>query len=60
MKYNLNRRIRVEADTQFKSLYHWCLQELAVDGKQVGSDQIPWSWSLYFQAVDRKRSAATL
>lgn len=52
MKYNLERRVRVEADTKFKGLYHWCLQELATDGKQVGSDQIPWSWSLYFQAVD--------
>lgn len=52
MKHHIDRRIILNKDSEFRSLYRWSLQELDADGKKVGSDQIPWDWDLYFTASE--------
>jgi hypothetical protein len=50
--YHLDRRVILSDDPQYKNLYEWSLQEVDDDGKQIGRDLIPWSWSLNFVAVE--------
>lgn len=52
MDYHLDHEIRLSEESKHKSLYSWSLQEFAKDGKQIGRDQIPWPWSLYFTASE--------
>ena len=48
MVYHLERKIRLSEDSEYNSLYKWCLQELDEDDEQIGRDQIPWPWGLFF------------
>lgn len=48
--YHLDRKIRLSNDSKHESLYSWSLQEFDESGKQIGSDQIPWPWSLWCTA----------
>jgi hypothetical protein len=50
--YHLDRRVILSDDPQYKNLYKWSLQEVGDDGKQIGGDLIPWSWSLDFVAFE--------
>jgi len=50
--YHLEREIRLSEESQYKNLYSWSLQEFDADGSKVGSDQVPWDWSLYFTASE--------
>ncbi len=52
MDYNLENKIQLCEDSEYKGLYSWSLQEFNSDGKKVGSDQIPWRWSVYFTASE--------
>lgn len=52
MDYNLENKILLSEESEYKSLYSWSLQELDKDGKKIGSDQIPWRWSMYFTASE--------
>jgi len=54
--YHLNRKIRLSEESEYKNLYSWSLQELDEDGEKIGSDQIPWAWSLYFTASELRYS----
>lgn len=56
MDYHVDREIRLSEDSQYKNLYSWSLQEFASDGKKIGLDQIPWSWSLYFTASELRHN----
>ncbi len=52
MNYHLERKIRLSEDSEYRGLYPWSLQEINENGEQVGKDQIPWAWSLYFTATE--------
>ena len=49
---NLDYDLEYSTDIEHKSLYGWCLREIDQEGNQLGQDQIPWDWSLSFQAKD--------
>lgn len=51
MNFHLDRRVILNTESSHESLYSWSLQELDDDGKQIGRDQVPWDWSLYFTAT---------
>jgi hypothetical protein len=50
MEYHFDHRIRLNQESEYKNLYSWSLRELSETGEQLGSDQVPWHWSLYFSA----------
>lgn len=52
MKYRLDRRVKLNEVSEFKNLYTWSLQEFDEDGKQLGQNQVPWFWSLYFDCTE--------
>src|SRR5437660_10662912 len=49
--FHLERGLRLHTEPEHKSLYSWAIQEIDAQGKQIGRDQIPWQWSLYFTAT---------
>ena len=51
MDFHLERGLRLHTEPEHKSLYKWAINEIDADGKQIGRDQIPWEWSLYFTAT---------
>lgn len=52
MDYNLENKILLSEDSEYKNLYSWSLQEFNKEGEKIGKDQIPWCWSLYFTASE--------
>lgn len=52
MEYHLEHRVRLKQDSEHKSLYTWSLQEISQTGEEIGLDQVPWEWSLYFTASE--------
>lgn len=52
----IDREIRYNTEGEYKSLYEWCLNEYSKDGKKIGSDLIPWPWTLYFTAMNLRYS----
>lgn len=52
MDYHLEREIRLSEESKYKNLYSWSLQEFNEEGEKIGSDQVPWAWSLYFTASE--------
>lgn len=51
MKYKIDRRMRLEIKEK-RELYSWAIQEIDERGQQIGADQIPWGWTLYFTATE--------
>jgi hypothetical protein len=51
VEFHLERGLRLDIETEHKSLYKWSINEIDAKGQQVGRDQIPWSWTLYFTAT---------
>jgi hypothetical protein len=51
MKYKIDRGMRLEIKEK-RELYSWAIQEIDDRGQQVGEDQIPWGWTLYFTATE--------
>ncbi len=51
MDYHLERRLRLHAEPEHKSLYSWAINEIDENGALVGGDQIPWEWTLSFTAT---------
>jgi hypothetical protein len=47
----LTRGLRLHTNPEHKSLYTWAINEIDAKGQQIGSDQIPWPWRLYFTAT---------
>jgi hypothetical protein len=52
LEYHIDNRVILSEDTKFKNLYQWCLQEHDDEGNEVGRNQIPWEWTLYFTATE--------
>ena len=52
MQMHLDYDLEYSTDIEHKSLYGWCLREIDQEGNQLGRDQIPWNWSLNFQAKE--------
>ncbi|MFH1803265.1 MAG: hypothetical protein ABID63_00055 [Pseudomonadota bacterium] len=48
MEFHLDYSLKASADIEYESLYKWCIREIDENGNQVGRDQIPWVWGLYF------------
>jgi hypothetical protein len=48
---HLERRLRLHTEPKHKNLYSWAIQEIDVEGKLIGHDQIPWPWTLQFTAT---------
>jgi hypothetical protein len=51
MKSHFDYGLRLETETEFKSLYGWAIHEIDADGHSIGGAQIPWKWRLYFSAT---------
>lgn len=59
MDKHLDYQIKLSTDGKYKSLYPWSLQEFDDNGKQIGRDQAPWQWDLYFESKNIKFGNAT-
>lgn len=46
----LEYKIKVHKETQYKNLYSWCIKETDQKGKDIdySMNQIPWLWTTYF------------
>ncbi|MEA2914370.1 MAG: hypothetical protein QOJ15_6451 [Bradyrhizobium sp.] len=51
VKFHLDRELRLHTEPEHKTLYRWAINEIDAQGQKIGSDQIPWEWSLYFTAT---------
>lgn len=51
MDFHVDRSLRLNTKSEHASLYTWSVAEVDEHGAQVGQDQIPWPWRLYFTAV---------
>lgn len=51
MEYDITRRTVFSNESEYKNLYSWFFQEYDESGSAVGLPQIPWAWSLYFDAT---------
>jgi hypothetical protein len=49
--FHLKRGLRLQTEPAYKNLYTWAIFEVDAQGQQIGPDQIPWSWTLYFTAT---------
>lgn len=50
MKYHLDFALRLNAEPEQEPLYSWAITEIDGKGAQQGYDQIPWGWTLGFEA----------
>lgn len=48
LDHHLDYGIKVCTETEYKTLYKWCIREFDKDGNQVGLDQVPWGWTQRF------------
>lgn len=48
MDYLLERKVKINRDTEYKSLYAWCLNEFDENGSQIGRDWVPFRWRFWF------------
>jgi hypothetical protein len=51
LDYETDLNVSLETETEYKSLYSWCLKETNNEGKQVGRDWIPFAYSVNFYAT---------
>jgi hypothetical protein len=51
MEYDITRRTVFSTASEYKNLYSWFFQEYDASGSAVGLPQIPWAYSLYFDAT---------
>ena len=51
MDFHLERGLRLHTEPEYKNLYTWAINEIDAQGQQIGDDQIPWDWTLYFTAT---------
>lgn len=52
MDFHIDRKVILNQESEYESLYNWSLQELDAEGNKIGRDQIPWDWTLYFTATE--------
>ncbi len=51
MDFHVERGLRLHTEPKHKNLYSWAIIEIDAQGRQIGRDQIPWTWTLYFTAT---------
>lgn len=51
LDYELDLKVSLETDTEYQSLYKWCLKEKKENGDQAGRDLIPFRWSTTFHST---------
>lgn len=51
LDYDTDLKVSLKTETEFQSLYKWCLNEAKEDGTQVGPDLIPFQWSIFFHST---------
>jgi len=51
MDYLLDRKTRVNTDSEFNSLYRWSLSEFDDEGAKIDGDWVPFTWSQWFTAT---------
>lgn len=56
MDYNLENKILLSEESEYKGLYSWSLQEVDKEDRKVGSKLIPWKWNLYFTASELRHN----
>jgi len=49
MDYHLEREVRLHTKPGRNN--EWMISEVDAEGKNIGLDQIPWEWTLYFTAT---------
>jgi len=54
MNYLLERKIKINRDPKYKSPNGWCLNEFDDKEELIGSDWIPFNWSLAFTLTSLK------
>jgi hypothetical protein len=52
VEYNVDRRVILSAESEHKSLYEWSISEVTPEGKNGAVKQIPWPWTLWFEATN--------
>jgi hypothetical protein len=52
MEYQLDNRVVLSTERKHENLYSWSIKEFDNRETQIGVDQIPWDWSLYFEVVE--------
>ena len=48
MDYLLERKVKINTEPEYKSLYSWCLNEFDDNDKLIGHDLIPFAWRFWF------------
>lgn len=56
LEYTRDLQVKVVTESDYPSLYSWSLQEFDKDDKPVGRPQVPWEWSLGFEAAELQHS----
>ncbi|OAF13914.1 hypothetical protein [Bradyrhizobium neotropicale] len=52
MNYCVDNRVVLSTEREHKNLYEWSIKEFDAKGRQIGRDQVPWGYSLYFEVVE--------
>ncbi|WP_314945936.1 hypothetical protein [Bradyrhizobium cosmicum] len=52
MDYRVENRVVLSTEREHKNLYDWSIKEFDSKGRQIGRDQIPWGYSLYFEVIE--------
>lgn len=48
MEYLLERKVKINKEPEYKSLYSWCLNEFDDNDKVIGRDLVPFAWRFWF------------
>lgn len=48
MNYLFERKVKINTEPEYKSLYSWCLNEFDENDKVVGRDLVPFAWRFWF------------
>lgn len=52
MEYHVDRRVILSTEGEHTSLYPWSISELTPEGQYGARKQVPWVWTLWFNASD--------
>ncbi|WFU69429.1 hypothetical protein [Bradyrhizobium sp. CB2312] len=52
MDYRVENRVVLSTEREHNNLYDWSIKEFDSRGRQIGPDQVPWGYSLYFEVIE--------
>ncbi|MDU0343158.1 hypothetical protein [Bosea rubneri] len=52
MEHHVDRRVVLSTESEYPSLYEWSISEVTPEGKSGETNQIPWEWTLWFEATE--------